>query len=437
MEVKFQMRNRPALVQAMGGVLGNMGWLLLDKLLRMGIAFAVGIWLARHLGTAQFGQLNYATAFVGLFLAIAEIGLTGIVVRELVKRPADAPILLGSAFVMQLVGGLLAITAIFSAINWLQPEDPIARALVGVYSFTLVFRATDVVRNWFESQVLSKYVVWVENSILTVGAGVRVVLILKDASLLSFVWLSVLESLLIASGLLSLYQIKTKGLRRWRANYPTMQRLWRESWPLMLAGLAVMLYMRVDVVMLQSMSGDHEVGLYSAASKISEIMYFIPGVIVSSLSPTLVGLHATDHLQFERRLRQLYFVLAWLAIAFSVLLSLGATPLVELLFGHQFAAAAPVLAIHAWANVAVFLGVASSQYLVISGLQRFAFIRTLIGLVCNVLLNLILIPQHGAAGAAMATVVSYFIATFSILLFPVSRDQAYLMLLSPFQAPHK
>lgn len=81
--------------------LNNISWLFADRILRMGAGLFVTIWLARYLGAEQFGLLNYATAFVALFSALATMGLNGIIVRDLVKSPETANIVLGTAFVMQ------------------------------------------------------------------------------------------------------------------------------------------------------------------------------------------------------------------------------------------------------------------------------------------------------------------------------------------------
>jgi PST family polysaccharide transporter len=124
--------------------------------------------------------------------------------------------------------------------------------------------------------------------------------------------------------------------------------------------------------------------------------------------------------------------MAWLAIGVSLPLSLFSGWIVSILYGAEFKEAAPVLAIHLWASIAVFLGVASSQYLLVEQLQKISFYRTLIGVICNIALNLILIPRLGATGAAIATVLSYFIATFSVVFFKSTRAHTIYLLMAPF-----
>lgn len=419
---------RPGLAK----ILDNIGWLFIDKILRMGVGLLVGVWVARYLGPEQFGQFNYALAFVGIFGAIAGLGLNSIVVRDIVRDPQSADTTLGTAFVMQAVGGLLAILVINIAITWIHPDDEFTRVIVAILSLSLLFKAADVVRFWFESQIQSRYIVWVENSAFLLMAAIKVAMILSQASLLAFVWLSLAEAAVVAVGLLAIYAMKGGHFHRWQSNSVRSQSLFRDSWPLLLAGLAVTIYMRVDMVMLQEMSGAHEVGIYAAATRLSEIWYFLPMVIVGSVSPSIIKCHSTDAALYIARLRNLYFLMVWLAIALSLPISLLSRQIISILYGKEFEEAASVLAIHLWASLAVFLGAASSQHLLVNGWLKISFYRTLIGMVSNIILNLLMIPSMGAVGAAIATVISYFIATFSLVFFKGTRYHAIYLLVAPF-----
>jgi PST family polysaccharide transporter len=91
--IKRRFEGRPNLVK----ILDNIGWLFFDKILRMGVGLIVGVWVARYLGPEQFGLFNFATAFVGMFGAIAGLGLQVFVVRDLVREPSSKEEILGSA----------------------------------------------------------------------------------------------------------------------------------------------------------------------------------------------------------------------------------------------------------------------------------------------------------------------------------------------------
>ncbi|GAB1232708.1 flippase [Ferrigenium sp. UT4] len=398
----------------------------------MGVGLFVGVWLARYLGPEQYGLWNFAIVFAGLFSVFAELGLDGIAIRELVKRPESRNVILGSTFVLKQIGGSTALLLALLAIILTHGDEKLTLWLVGISAAGYLFQSINVIDYYFQSKVQSKYTVMSANAAFILMALVKIYLLMTTAPLIAFAWAGLSEVVLTALFLLIAYRANHLKIREWRYDWQEMINLLKASWPLMLAGLAVILYMRVDVVMLQKIVGDREVGIYAAATRISEIWYFLPGIIVASVSPAIIKAHSADPEKYISRLKQLYFVMTWMAIGIALPLSLLSDEMVSLLFGSDFAEAAPVLAIHLWSSIAVFLGGASSQYLLVENLQKISFYRTLIGLIVNVLLNLMLIPNMGAKGAAIATVASYFVATFSLVFFKSTRAHTTFLLSAPF-----
>jgi PST family polysaccharide transporter len=255
----------------------------------------------------------------------------------------------------------------------------------------------------------------------------RLLLLLGQASLVAFAWLQSFELLVAAVGLIVAFGRFGGSLRAWRVRYDYSLVLLKESWPLILAGLSVVLYMKIDVVMLGKMSDDREVGLYSAASRLSEAFYFLPMIIVSSLNPLLLRARASGAEQYRKSLLKLYVLMVRLSLAIALPLLILAPLLIETLYGIQYSESTAVLQVHVWAAVAVFLGVASSQYFTAEGKQKLSLYRTLLGLAVNIGMNFLLIPRYGALGAAVATLVSYFVATFSVFFTRDGVSQARLM----------
>lgn len=421
--LRARIEHRPNLQKA----LANTGWLFGDKVLRMGVGLVVGVWVARYLGPEQFGLLNYAMAMVALFGAVASLGLNGIVVRDLVKEPETANETLGTTFLLQAIGGLLAFGLAVLAISFARPNDSLAKLLVAVLGFVMVFKCTDVVRYWFESQVKSKYVVWLEDGIFLVLAVVKVGLILMEASLMAFVWAAFAEGVLVAIGLLGVYAWRGGTLSAWRIRYDHAKALLKDSWPLILSGLAVMVYMRIDQIMLGQMVGDEAVGIYSAAVRISEVWYFIPTAIIASVFPAIVAAKNHSETQYRRRLQNLYNAMVALALAVALPMTFLSGWVIDLLFGNAYADAGPVLALHIWSALFVFLGLASGSGYLTENLQKLAFGRTLLGAIVNVLANFILIPQFGILGAALGTLSAQMAAAYLFdLLHPKTRNHFWM-----------
>jgi PST family polysaccharide transporter len=412
-------------------VLNNSGWLAADRLMRLIIGMPITIWIARYLGPNSFGLLNYAIAFVAIFAALAAAGLDRIVVRELVRSRKEAGSILATAFAIRLALALIAFAAAVVAASTSAESDPRAFWLIVVIATGMVIQTADVIDYWNQAHLQSELTVRAKMAGFLVASTLRIWMILSNAPLLAFALVSLTEITIGAAILIVTHFNAVSGDTRYQFSLRRARHLLGESWPLLIAGIAVTLYMRVDIVMLQSMTDAAEVGIYASAVRLSEVWYAVPVILASSAYPAIVRSRASQPEQYLSRVRRLYFTLFWLAILICLPASIFSGWLVSTLYGASFVAAGPVLAIHLWGSIGVFLGVASSQHLLAENLQMISMYRTAIGLVSNVLLNLFLIPKYQAQGAAIATVISYLIATFSIAFFKKTRSHAIYLLISP------
>lgn len=416
--------HRPNLVK----IVDNIGWLFFDKVLRMGVGLFVGVWTARYLGTEQFGLLNFALAFTGLFGAIATLGLQGIVVRDIVRDPEGAKVTLGTAAILQFIGGLVAYLLILVAIAYLRPDDALARTIVAILGSVMLLKASEIAVYWFESQVQSKYTVWVQNSAFLLFAVIKILLILREAPLIAFVWAMLAEAAVVALVLLVVLGMRGPGgLISLGVNVSRAKSLLRDSWPLILSSIAIIIYMKIDQVMLGQMIGDEAVGIYSAAVRISEVWYFIPMAIVASVFPAILEAKKLGEEKYYARLQQLYDLMVVISLTVALPMTFLSTPLIKLVFGESYVEAGTVLAIHMWASIFVFLSVASGKWFIAENRQILALQRNVLGAISNVVLNLALIPLYGPMGAAIATVVSYAIAAFFSDLLQAETRRMFIM----------
>lgn len=404
--VHRRIEHRPNLVK----ILDNIGWLVFDKILRMGVGLFVGVWIARYLGPDQFGLLNFALAFTGMFGAIAALGLQSIVVRDIVRSPESAHETLGTAAVLQFISGLVAYLFILIAIAYLRPDDTLARTIVAILGSMMLLKASDVAVFWFESQVQSKYTVWVQSSVFLVFAAIKVVLIMRQATLNAFVWAILAEAVVVAIILLAVMSKRGPSLAKLRANVECTKGLLKDSWPLILSAITATIYMRIDQIMLGQMIGDQAVGIYSVATRISEIWYVLIPVVLASVFPTLANLQANQSKLLPKRWVQAYALMFWLSVAAALVLNLLSGLIINFLFGEAYSGAAIVLAIHVWAGVNVAVGSVWTKWLLLENKLQIGMYVHFSGSIINVGLNLWLIPSYGAAGAAAATLASYWLS---------------------------
>lgn len=390
----------------------NTSWLFGEKILRMIVGLFVGIWVARYLGPEQFGLFSYAQSFVGLFTAIATLGLDGIVVRELVKDGNRRDELIGTAFWLKLIGAFAVLTVLAIAINFTS-NDSFTNTLVFIIASATIFQSFNVIDFYFQSKVLSRYVVFANVISLLISSVVKVVLLLNEAPLIAFAWVIFFDSFVLACGFIYFYlKHSTFKMKHLTFKKETAVALLKDSWPLILSGMVVAVYMKIDQVMIKEMMNVEAVGQYAAAVRLSEIWYFIPLAIVSSLFPAIINAKKQSEELYYTRLQKLYDFMVWMAIAIALPMTFLSDLIVDLLYGGQYNQAGSVLMIHIWTGVFVFLGLAFGRYLTTENLTKKSFYRTLLGAVLNVILNYILIPIYGINGAAIATLLGQFIANY-------------------------
>ena len=405
----------------------NTGWLFFERIIGMAVSFFVGVYVARYLGPANFGLLSYAGSFVGLFAGIATLGLDNIVVRELVKNEKKRDELLGTTFVLKIIGSILVLIIIVIAVRFTN-NDNFTNLLIFIIAIGTIFQSFNVIKFYFQSKVLSKYTVYAQIFSSILCAVIKLLLIYFNMGLIYFAAIILLQSIILASGLIVMYIKQKSSLFNWSINFGLVKNLLKDSWPLMLSGIAISIYVKIDQVMIKNMLDTKAVGNYAVAVRLSEVWYFIPMAITSSLFPAIVNAKKISEKLYYERLQKLYDLMTWLAIGIALPIMLLSNNIIKLLFGVQYQEAAGVLRIYVWAGVFVFLGVASGQYLLAENYTRISFLRTLFGAIVNIILNIILIKKYEIQGAAFATIFSYFVSTFLIMLFPKTYKNTLLML---------
>jgi O-antigen/teichoic acid export membrane protein len=405
----------------------NTGWLMADKVLRLFVGLFVGVYVARYLGPERFGVLNFAMSFVALFGAFAKLGLDGIVVRNAVQARDRRDELLGTAFGLRVIGGLVLLGVVFGAIQ-LTDSDPLTQLIVMIIAAGHVLQAFQVIELYFQSQVMARLASIAGIAGLITSSVIKLALIWSGASLVWFAWVAVVEHGLKGLVLATLYIKQRLPLWHWRFKFSQAKILLRDSWPLILSGLVVMVYMRIDQVMIKMMLDNKAVGNYAAAVRLSEAWYFVPMAITQSLFPAILGAKKHSEKLYYERLQRLYDLMVWLAVAVALPTTFLSGWVVNLLYGPEYAQAGGVLALHIWAGLFVAMGVASGRWLLTENLQIISAKNTALGAVINVVLNFLLLPYIGILGAAFATVISYgFAAYVSLAFYSKTRINFYYL----------
>ncbi len=408
----------------------NFNWLFFERVFQAVLSLFIGAWVARYLGPEQFGVLNYCIAFVALFSGFSGVGLTSLIVRNLVEHPSRSGETLGSAVFLNFICAIAIFVVASVSVFFIESGNTTLVIFVSLIAFSEVVKSLNVFDAWFQSRVQSKYVVLSNAVSSIIVSAIKIYLILSLAPLVAFVAMIPTQILLGVLVLYLSYQLlSADSIKCWRISATAVKDLLRDGWPLMLSATTVIVYMKIDQIMISHLIDDHALGQYSAAVKLSELWNFFPMAISGTVFPLLLKNRKEDKKKYLGSLQTLYDVFLWFSIFIALIVTQASSLIVSLVFGGEYSAAAPVLSIHIWSAVFVFLGVASSKYLIAENLTRISLYRTIGGAIINVALNLILIPRIGILGAAYATLCSYFFSAVVFnLLFKQSRIVFYMLL---------
>jgi len=394
------------------------------------IKMIVGISVANYLGRGENGIISGGTVYIYFFSAIATLGLDQFIVKELHQFPENRDQILGTSFWMKVFAGFCCIPLIWLAYH-IYPAKGTPYGYVLIFSTIGIIQAFTVIDAYFQSQVQSKYIMQVQIVGNLLSAVIKLGLIYYKMPLVYFVYAYAFDFLLLSIGYYLTYQRKSRSILKWTYNSVLAKKLLAYSWPLIISGIMVALYMKIDQIMLQNMKGVRESGAYATVASLSEAWNFVPTVIVTSLFPAILNARRDDIDRYKKRMQHLYDLMVYLSVPVAIIITF-ASPLIYKLYKPEYAYAAPVLSVHIWSGVFVFLGAASTQNLIAENYNKITFIRAGFGAIVNIVLNLVLIPHMGMMGAAIATLIAYASAVFLIVFISKVSEQGIMMLRSLF-----
>jgi len=422
--LRSRLHGRPSLQTAVS----NLGWLLADRSMRLGVGLIVGVWTARYLGPQEFGLLSYATAFAALFSAFSTLGLDGIVIRELAKHPERKDVLLGSAFVLKLAGSLVAVFATVLSISIVRHGEFLTIWMVSIVSAGFIFQSVNVIDYYFQSKVQSRFSVFALNAAFVLITVVKVTLLLESARVIFFAWAALGEITLAALFLLLAYRVDHNEIRSWRYDRQIASELLRSSWPLIFATIALIIHARIDQVMLGDMISNEEVGQYSAAMRLIEVFSFVPMIIVSTLSPHVAKAKSTSETLYHKRLSEVYRAMTFTFLLTAIPIFVFGEKMVLLVFGNEYRGAGYLLSLFAVRLFFTNFGVAKTLFLTNENLFKYSLMTAIIGATVNIAGNYVLIPYYRSEGAIISTIISFSVTTFAIDVF-YSRTRVNLRLM--------
>lgn len=429
-------------------VLPNTFWLLANRIIQLVVNVFLSAWMARYLGPNDMGIFNYALVIIGIFSVFSFLGLDSIIIREITqnlipsKKPEEKQFqyetkkLLGTAFLLKLIGGLVVI--LFSTIYTYykiqtNPQlDIVLIPIILILSSRYVLSSFDVIDFWYQSKVASKYVVIARSVAFLVMSVLKVYIILTSKSLIFFAIILLIETIIATILLIIQYRISKQKISKWKYDKSCAKFLLIQGFPLLISAVFVAIYSRVDQLVIGDLMTSQDLGIYGVSIKLSEIWLFVPSAILSSVIPSLILAKKTDKDLYWRRIQNILDVLVWLSIFASIIFTFAGKIIITMLFGDQYIPALSSLQIITWNGIFIVTGMVFSEYNIIENKTKITILQTVIGLLIGYVCSVLLISKLGIIGGAISMIIAQSISGFILPLFFKHSHKLFISFIHAF-----
>lgn len=393
----------------------NAGWIIGCRIVQALLGVVISMLTARYLGPSQFGVINYAAALVAFVAPLAKLGLTHVVVQEVVYSPDDEGKIVGSSIGMSMTSSVLCMIGIAAFSVIANPNDKETILVCALYSILLIANALEFVQYWFQAKLMSKYPSIVSVIVYILISVYKAILLYLKMDIYWFAVSNAIDHMIIGIVLLFIYNKRSD--HRLKFSFAWAKKLFAKSKFFIVSSMMITIFAQTDKIMLKFMISDAEIGIYSAASTCAAMTSFVFAAIIDSMRPTVVACKKKSDSSYELNMCRLYAIIIALALAQSLFMTLLAKPIILILYGRDYISSVSVLAIIVWQTTFSYMGSVRNVWILAEEKQRYLWIINLSGALMNVFLNFLLIPRWGAVGAAVASVITQVFTNFVIGFF--------------------
>ena len=382
----------------------NAGWIITSKVLQMLLSFAVSVFTARFLGPSNYGLINYAGAYISFFMACCTLGINSIIVKEFISNPKEQGEAIGTTITLRLISSVLSSMIIVGVVAIVDANETETLVVTGLCSLQLLFNVFDTFDYWFQYQYKSKSTSIAAFLAVFATSIYKIVLLLLKKNIYWFAVATTVDYIVLGAVLYVFYKYN-KGPKL-SFSLKKAKSLLKNSYHYILSGMMIAIYGQTDKLMLKQMLDETAVGYYSLATSINSMWTFVLSAIIVSMAPTIISLYKTDRAAFERKNRQLYSIVIYVSVIVALLFMTLGGIVIKFVYGEEYLPATVPLSIVCWYTIFSYLGVAREPWIVCENKQKYLKYLYLSAAILNVVLNFILIPVWGVAGAAVASLIT-------------------------------
>ena len=398
-------------------VIDNTLWLLLQRIGGRFISFLLMIYLARHLGSLNFGKFTFANSFVYLFLILADLGITTLVVREVARNRDGGPQYVGNIATLKVILSVVTFIVILVASNIMQVPDD-TKVVVYLISACLILENI----GGFFGAVFQAYEKMSYIAIIEITQKLFLFFLCFVFLFHGYGLIAVGFAYFISGIFLCFVNVSFVSLRFFKPIYRINLQFWKEilkeSFPLAIAAAILMIYYNTDIVMLGKMKGEEIAGWYGVSYHLFLAIAILSGAFLSATFPVMSRFFKESRGMLKKAYEKSFKVIVGTGLPFSVGGILLSRRFITFLFGSQYQHSIAIFRIFATVIIFSYLNNLIGYFLISINRQALVAKILAVTVAVNIFLNFILIPRYSYTGAACATVVSeilYFITSFIFL----------------------
>lgn len=388
----------------------NTGWMAIQQIFLLGIAFVVAPLTARYLKPDNYGLLGYGNSIILFAGAIASLGLNDTLVNEIAEAPEQLDSIIGTSLLLRITSSLLCLLISVVVAYLLEPNNGMLWKITLLQGVTLVFQTYDVIEKWFQYELKMKYIAIANMIARTTITVWKIIILILHASVYWFAFSTSIEIIVVAVLVFAAY--KKSNRHRFIYDFHVAKKLLHNSKHYIVASLAITLYMQIDKVMIGKLLSPSETGIYSVATTFATIWQFVPQAIINSARPMIFEKKKNRSDEYIDYYKYLLLAITIICGLVAVFMSIFGRMIILFLYGEMYVEASEPLSILTWSSMVAMLGLARNIWIISEGLNQYSEFFAISAAIINVILNLWGIPRYGINGAAMATLISYLVAVF-------------------------
>ena len=390
----------------MNKIAKNASWIIACRIVQAVFALIINMLTARYLGPSNYGLITYASSIVAFVIPLMQLGLSNILVQEIVNDPEREGTILGTSMLLSFCSSVCCIIGVTAFALFANPNEPVTILVCFLYSLMLIFQALDLIKYWFQAKLLSKYTSIVSLCAYLAVSLYKIFLLVTAKNVFWFALSNAFDYALISISIIIIY-FKLGG-QRFSFSLQLGKELFSRSKHYIFSSMMVTIFAQTDKIMLKHMIDESATGYYGAAVACAGMMSFVFAAIIDSFRPAIFEGRKLSESVFTHRLAVLYSIIIYFSLAQSVVITILSGVIIRVIYGTAYAPSARALQIVVWYTTFSYLGSVRNIWILASNLQKHLWKINLSGALANILLNAVLIPVIGINGAALASLITQF-----------------------------